>query len=81
MACYLPPEGLVATKPLEVQQWDEQVRTFIAILSNGGLALFGAFAGVIYSGHGDDAALLMAVGGIFLMSGSFVAPTLLREEA
>ncbi len=66
--------------PLDVQQWNEQVRTFIAVLSNGGLALFGAFAAVVYSGSGTDDALVMAIAGLFLISGSFAAAILLREE-
>jgi hypothetical protein len=66
--------------PLDVQQWNERVRTFIAVLSNGGLALFGAFAAVLYSGNGGDDAMVMAIVGLFLISGSFAASVLLREE-
>jgi hypothetical protein len=53
----------------------------MALLANGGLALFGAFAAVIYSGNGTDDALAMAIVGLFLISGSFAASVLLREEA
>ncbi|MEA3029824.1 MAG: hypothetical protein QOG13_1149 [Sphingomonadales bacterium] len=63
------------------QQHNEQIRTVISLLSNGGLALFGAFAAVIYSGGGDDAALAMAFVGIALILGSFLAALFLREEA
>jgi hypothetical protein len=66
--------------PLEARQWNERVRTLIAILSNGGLALFGAFAGVVYSGHGTDDALVLAIIGLFIISASFAAASLLREE-
>jgi hypothetical protein len=44
------------------------------------LALFGAFGGVIYSGNGTDSALGMAIFGAFLISASFAALVLLREE-
>ena len=70
----------MARTSLDVQQWNERVRTFIAVLSNGGLALFGAFAAVLYSGNGDDDALGMAIAGLFLISGSFAAAALLEEE-
>jgi hypothetical protein len=66
--------------PLESQQHNERVRTLIALLSNGGLALFGAFAGILYSGNGTDSALGMAIAGLFLISGSFAASVLLLEE-
>ena len=66
--------------PLETRQWTERVRTLIAVLSNGGLALFGAFAGVIYSGHGTDDAVALAIIGLFLISTSFAVVSLLREE-
>jgi hypothetical protein len=66
--------------PLGTQQHNERVRTAIAVLSNGGLALLGAFAGVIYSGVGTDSALGMAIFGAFLISASFAASALLREE-
>jgi hypothetical protein len=72
-------ESMTAT-PLEAQQRNERVRTLIALLSNGGLALFGAFAAVIYSGNGTDDAVLMAIIGLFLISGSFAASVLLHEE-
>jgi len=52
----------------------------IALLSNGGLALFGAFGAVIYSGNGTDDALVMAIVGVFLISGSFAVSVLLDEE-
>ncbi|HEV2817856.1 MAG TPA: hypothetical protein VGW40_11635 [Allosphingosinicella sp.] len=67
--------------PLQDRQFNERVRTAIALLSNGGLALFGAFAAVLYSGSGGDDALGMAILGLFLISGSFAASALLREEA
>ena len=66
--------------PLQDRQFNERVRTGIALLSNGGLALFGAFAGVIYSGNGTDSALGMAICGAFLISAAFAASVLLREE-
>jgi hypothetical protein len=52
----------------------------MALLSNGGLALLGAFGGVIYSGNATDGALALAISGLFLISGSFAASVLLREE-
>ena len=52
----------------------------MAILSNGGLALFGAFGAVLYSGSPTDDALGMVIFGLFLISGSFAASVLLREE-
>ena len=70
----------MATTPLESQQRNERVRTLIALLSNGGLALFGAFAAVIYSGNGTDDALAMVIFGMFLISGAFAASVLLEEE-
>ena len=66
--------------PLETRQSNERIRTLMAVLSNGGLALFGAFAGVIYSGNGSDGALALAILGLFLISCSFAASVLLREE-
>jgi hypothetical protein len=66
--------------PLETRQYNERVRTLIAVLSNGGLALVGAFGGILYSGAGTDSALVMAIVGLFLISGSFAASVLLREE-
>ena len=51
----------MAATPLEAQQRNERVRTLIALLSSGGLALFGAFAAVIYSGNGTDDAVVMAI--------------------
>lgn len=66
--------------PLQDRQFNERVRTATALLSNGGLALFGAFAAVLYSGNGSDDALGMAIFGLFLISGSFAASALLREE-
>jgi len=71
---------LVDTTPLQDRQFNERVRTATALLSNGGLALFGAFGGVIYSGNGTDSALGMAIFGAFLISASFAASVLLREE-
>jgi hypothetical protein len=68
------------TTPLEVQQSNERIRTIIAVLSNGGLALFGAFAAVLYNGRGADDALAMAIIGLVLISASFAASVLLREE-
>jgi len=67
--------------PLQDRQFNERVRTGIAVLSNGGLALLGAFGGVIYNGNASDGALALAISGLFLISGSFVASVLLREEA
>ena len=52
----------------------------IALLSNGGLGLIGAFGAVIYSGNGTDDALVMAIVGLFLISGSLAASVLLHEE-
>ena len=52
----------------------------ITLLSNGGLALFGGFAAVIYSGNGTDDALALTIFGMFLISGSFAVSILLREE-
>jgi hypothetical protein len=66
--------------PLGTQQHNERIRTLIAILSNGGLALFGAFGAVLYSGSPTDDALAMVIFGLFLISGSFAASALLREE-
>jgi hypothetical protein len=66
--------------PLASQQHNERIRILIALLSNGGLALFGAFAAVIYSGNGTDDALVMAIVGLFLISGSFAASVLLHED-
>lgn len=66
--------------PLEIQQSNERVRTGMALLSNGGLALLGAFGGVMYSGNGTDGALMLAIFGLFLISASFAASALLREE-
>ena len=71
---------MVDTTPLQDRQFNERVRTAIALFSNGGLALFGAFAGVIYSGNGTDGALGMAIFGAFLISASFATSALLREE-
>jgi hypothetical protein len=70
----------MAATPLATHQRNERVRTLIALLSNGGLALIGAFGAVIYSGNGTDDALAMAIFGLFLISGSFAASVLLREE-
>ena len=66
--------------PLQSRQRNERVRTLIALLTNGGLALFGAFAAVIYSGNGTDDALVMVIFGMFLISGAFAASVLLEEE-
>lgn len=66
--------------PLETRQHNERMRTLIAVLSNGGLALFGAFGGIVYSGNGTDGGLMMAIAGLFLISGSFAVSVLLREE-
>jgi hypothetical protein len=66
--------------PLGIRQYNERVRTLIAVLSNGGLALFGAFAGFIYAGDTADGALAMVAVGSFLMMGAFVSSALLREE-
>ena len=70
----------MAETPLGAQQRNERVRTFIALLSNGGLAMLGAFAAVIYSGDGTDSALAMAIVSLFLISGSFAMSVFLREE-
>jgi len=67
--------------PLGTQQHNERVRTAVSVLSNGGLALLGASGGVIYSGNGTDGALALVIFGLFLISGSFAASVLLREEA
>ena len=71
----------MTTTPLQDRQFNERVRTGIAVLSNGGLALLGAFGGVIYNGNASDDALALAISGLFLISGSFAASVLLREEA
>lgn len=70
----------MAKNPLASQQHNERVRTMIVLLSNGGLALIGAFGAVIYSGNGTDDALGMAIFGLFLISGSFAVSVLLHEE-
>lgn len=70
----------MATTRLEIQQANEQIRTIMAVLSNGGLALFGAFAALLYNGNGDDEALLMAIMGLVLILGSLVVSRFLREE-
>jgi hypothetical protein len=52
-----------------------------AVLSNGGWALFAAFAAVIYNGDGADSGLGMAIVGFVLMFlGSVAMPHFLREE-
>jgi hypothetical protein len=66
--------------PLGTQQHNERMRTAIALLSNGGLALLGASAAVIYNGDGTDGIVAMAIASLFLISGSFVLSVLLREE-
>ena len=66
--------------PLETRQHNERIKTLITVLSNGGLALVGAFGGILYSGGGSDGALVMAIIGLFLISGSFAVTVLLREE-
>jgi hypothetical protein len=70
----------VAPTLLEAQQHNERIRTIISVLSNGGLALFGSFAAILYNGSGSDAALGMAIMGLILISGSFALPVFLREE-
>ena len=70
----------MAATPLGTQQHNERIRTLIAVLSNGGLGLFGAFAAVLYSGNGTDAALGMAILGLFLISGSFAVSVFPHEE-
>jgi hypothetical protein len=70
----------MARNPLARHQHNERVRTMIALLSNGGLALIGGFGAVIYSGNGTDDALVMAIFGLFLISGSFAVSILLEEE-
>lgn len=67
--------------PLETQQHNERVRKASSVLSNGGLALLGASGGIFYSGNGTDGALALVIFGLFLISGSFAASVLLREEA
>jgi hypothetical protein len=71
---------LVDTTPLQDRQFNERVKTGIAVFTNGGLALLGASGGVIYSGNGTDGALALVIFGLFLISGSFAASVLLREE-
>jgi hypothetical protein len=71
---------LTVTTRLEAQQFNERIRTIVAVLSNGGLALFGASAAVLYNGNGTDEILAMAIAGLVLISGSFAASVLLREE-
>lgn len=71
----------MARTSLESQQHNERIRTTIALLSNAGLGLVGAFGAVIYSGNGTDNALVMVIFGLFLISGSFAASVLLREES
>jgi hypothetical protein len=67
--------------PLETPRHNERMKAVGATLSNGGLALFGAFAAVIYNGGGTDPALAMAIVGLVLMFvGSFALPNFLREE-
>jgi hypothetical protein len=66
--------------PLETRQHNERIKTLVALLSNGGLALVGAYGGILYSGGGTDGALVMAIVGLFLISGSFAVTVLLREE-
>jgi hypothetical protein len=70
----------MARNALASQQHNERIRTMIALLSNGGLGLIGAFGAVIYSGNGTDDALVMAIFGLFLISGSFAVSVLLDEE-
>jgi hypothetical protein len=70
----------VEPTPLETRQHNERVRTAIAVLSNGGLALLGASAAVIYNGNGTDGLVAMAIASLFLISGSFVLSVLLQEE-
>ena len=66
---------------LDIFQHNERIRAISSILSNGGLALFGAFSAIIYSGGGTDSALGMAiVGAVLMFVGSFAMPKLLREE-
>lgn len=66
--------------PLGVSQHNEQMRTLTSLVSNGGLALFGACAALIYNGDGSDDTLVMAFIGGMLMSGSMIIPKFLREE-
>lgn len=70
----------MAPTPLEIQQSNERVRAGMALLANGGLALFGAFAAILYSGDGTDGALAMAILAPFLICASFALSVLLREE-
>ena len=63
------------------QQHNEQVKTVMALLSNGGLALFAAFAAVIYNGRGTDGALGMVIVAIGLILASLTAALFLREES
>jgi len=70
----------MAETPLEARQHNERIKTLIALLSNGGLALFGAFAALIYNRQASDGALAMAIVGLFLISGSFAMSVFLREE-
>jgi hypothetical protein len=65
---------------LEIQQSNERVRAGMALLSNGGLALFGAFAAILYNGSGTDGALGMAILALFLICASFALSVFLREE-
>jgi len=63
------------------QQHNERIKTIIAVLSNGGLALIAAFAAVIYNGQGTAASLAMVFAGIMLICFALIATRLLREEA
>jgi hypothetical protein len=78
--CHPADGGKIAETPLETRQHNERVRTCISVLSNGGLALVVAYAGITYSGAGTDGALFVVIAGVFLISGSFAASVLLREE-
>jgi hypothetical protein len=70
----------MAATPLETQQHNERIRTMISVLSNGGLALFGAFAAVLHNGDGTDGSLAMAFVGLMLISTSMALTKVLREE-
>lgn len=65
--------------PLEILQHNARVKTATALLSNGGLAMFGAFAAVLYNGAGKDDTLAMAFIGLVLISVGMLSSKFLRE--
>lgn len=71
----------MALTRLDILRHNERIKAISSTLSNGGLALFGAFSAIIYNGGGTDSALAMAiVGAVLMFVGSFALPRLLREE-